>query len=89
MEFPVRFVHVLVPRNASHHLNIFFFLDKKVTFTIYNYDRKGLINPDTPFFSTYAATLSFLSPADLFLELGAEQQVSEEENVSQLPRSFH
>lgn len=31
----------------------------------------------------------FRSPADLFLELGAEQQIGEEENVSQLPRSFH
>lgn len=30
-----------------------------------------------------------LSPSDLFFQFGAEQQISEEEDVSQLPRSFH
>lgn len=29
------------------------------------------------------------SPSDLFLQLGAEQHVGEEEDVPQLPRSLH
>lgn len=28
-------------------------------------------------------------PSDLFLQLGAEQQIGEEENVPQLPGSLH
>lgn len=31
----------------------------------------------------------FFLPSDLFLQLGAEQQVRKEEDVAQLPGSFH
>lgn len=40
-------------------------------------------------YKTQNSHLQRFLPSDLFLQLGAEQQISEEENVPQLPGALH